>query len=60
MRNMRLLEQHRDRRRPPRTTSQIAFFLAAVVVIILAIALAIFAALVALTLWLIGQRGAVS
>lgn len=60
MRNMRLLEKHRDRRRPPRTTSQIAFFVILVIVIVLAIALTILTGFVALVLWLIGQRNAVS
>ena len=60
MRNMRLLEKHRDRRRPPRTGGQIAFFIILVIVIVLAIALTILTGFVALALWLIGQRNAVS
>lgn len=56
MKNMRLLEAHRDRRRPPRSTAQIAFILGFIVFILVAIAVAMAAALVALVIWLIGQR----
>ncbi|HYH06655.1 MAG TPA: DUF4112 domain-containing protein [Thermoanaerobaculia bacterium] len=56
MKNMRLLEQYRDRRRPPRSTSQIAFVLGAIIAILVLFALAIVAAVVALILWIIGQR----
>jgi hypothetical protein len=58
MRNMRLLEKHRDRRRSPRTGTQIAFFVGAILVLLLLFALAILASVVALALWLIGQRNA--
>ncbi|HUP60518.1 MAG TPA: DUF4112 domain-containing protein [Thermoanaerobaculia bacterium] len=58
MRNMRLLEKHRDRRRPPRTGTQIAFFAGAILGLILLFALSILAGVVALGLWLIGQRNA--
>jgi Domain of unknown function (DUF4112) len=56
MMNMRLLEKHRDRRRPPRTTKQIAFVLGAIVIFLVLLALAIVASVIALVLWLIAQR----
>lgn len=56
MMNMRLLEKHRDRRRPPRTTGQIAFVLGAIVLFLVLLALTVVAAVIALVLWLIAQR----
>ena len=56
MMNMRLLEKHRDRRRPPRTTGQIAFVLGAIVTFLVLLALAVVASVIALVLWLIAQR----
>jgi len=56
MQNMRLLEKHRDRRRPPRRSREIALILGAIVGFIVIVALALVAAVVALVLWLIGQR----
>lgn len=59
MLNMRLLEKHRDRRRPPRSVAQIAFFAGLLLIFILGVAIAIVAGVVWLALWLIGQRSAV-
>ena len=56
MRNMRLLEQYRDRRRPPRSSAQIAVVAAAILAFVIAVALLLVAGLVALVLWLIAQR----
>jgi hypothetical protein len=56
MMNMRLLEKHRDRRRPPRSPSQIALVLGAIVAFLVLLAIGIAAALIALVLWLIAQR----
>jgi hypothetical protein len=58
MKNMRLLEKYRDRRRPPRSASQIAFTLGAIIAFLLLFAVLIFFAVVAIVLWLIGQRSA--
>jgi hypothetical protein len=54
--NMRLLEKHRDRRRPPRSTGAIAFVAVLIVLFVLAMAVGIVAAVVAIALWLIGKR----
>lgn len=56
MMNMRLLEKHRDRRRPPRTAGQIALVLGAIVFFLVFLAIAVAASLIALILWLIAQR----
>ena len=56
MLNMRLLELHRDRRRPPRPMSQIALIAAAIVGFVIMVALLLVAGVVALVLWLIAQR----
>lgn len=56
MRNMRLLEQHRNRRRPPRSAAQIALVAAIIVAFIGMLALVLLGALVALVIWLAGQR----
>lgn len=56
MKNMRLLEKHRDRRQPPRSTTQIALVAALILAFILLIALLLVAAVVALVVWLIAQR----
>jgi hypothetical protein len=58
MKNMRLLEKYRDRRRPPRSASQIAFTLGAIIAFLLLFAVLIFFGVVAIVLWLIGQRSA--
>ncbi len=56
MMNMRLLEKHRDRRRPPRSAGQIALVLAAIITFLVLLALAAVSAVIALVLWLIAQR----
>ncbi len=56
MMNMRLLEKHRDRRRPPRTASQIALVLGVIVTFLVLLALTLVAGVIALLVWLIGQR----
>ena len=56
MMNMRLLEKHRDRRRPPRSAAQIALVLGAIVFFLVFLAIAVAASLIALILWLIAQR----
>lgn len=56
MRNMRLLELHRDRRRPPRSTAQIALVAALIVGFVILVALMLLFGLVALVLWIIAQR----
>ncbi|MDQ3283781.1 MAG: DUF4112 domain-containing protein [Acidobacteriota bacterium] len=56
MMNMRLLEKHRDRTRPPRTGRQIAFTLSAIIALLMFIALVLIAAVVAVLIWLIGPR----
>lgn len=56
MKNMRLLEKHRDRRRPPRSAASIALVVGAIGVFIVGLALLVVAGAVALVLWLIGQR----
>lgn len=54
--NMRLLEKHRDRRRPPRSTAQIALVAAIIIGIVIVFAVGLVVAVIALVLWLIGQR----
>ncbi|MDP9192579.1 MAG: DUF4112 domain-containing protein [Acidobacteriota bacterium] len=56
MMNMRLLEKHRDRRRPPRSASQIALVLGAIVTFLVLLAIGLVAGVIALVLWLIAQR----
>jgi hypothetical protein len=56
IRNMRLLEKHRDRRKPPRSFAAIGFTAMLVVLFVFLIATAFVAALVTLIIWLIGQR----
>jgi hypothetical protein len=56
VKNMRLLEKHRDRSRPPRSTAAIAFVAALVVLFILGFAIGLVVALGFLIFWLIGQR----
>jgi hypothetical protein len=55
MKNMRLLERHRDRRRPPRTTLGILWVITGIVVFVLALSIAICAALLTLVVWIAGQ-----
>jgi hypothetical protein len=56
MMNMRLLEKHRDRRRPPRSASQIALVLGAIVAFLVLLAISLVVGVILLVLWLIGQR----
>ena len=56
VKNMRLLEKHRDRRRPPRSTAAIAFVAIMVLLLILLLSISMVAGVVALGLWIIGQR----
>ncbi len=56
VKNMRLLEKHRDRRRPPRSTAAIAFVAMLIVLFVLAMAVGVVFAVIALVLWLIGER----
>jgi hypothetical protein len=56
MMNMRLLEAHRDRRRPPRSTKSIALTLALIVAFVFVFAVGAVVAVILLALWLIGQR----
>lgn len=56
MMNMRLLEKHRDRQRPPRTASEIALVLGLIVAFLVLTAVAFVAGVIALAIWLIGQR----
>lgn len=56
MMNMRLLEKHRDRTRPPRRSSEIALILAVIIAFLVGLALTLVVALIALVVWLIGQR----
>ena len=56
VKNMRLLEKHRDRRRPPRSTAAIAFVAACIVLFVIGMAVALVAGVIAVLFWLIGQR----
>ena len=56
MKNMRLLEKHRDRRRPPRSTAAIASTALAILLFFVLLSIAAVAGVVALGLWIIGQR----
>ena len=56
MMNMRLLEKHRDRTRPPRRSGEIALMLAVIIAFLVGLALTLVVALIALVFWLIGQR----
>jgi hypothetical protein len=54
--NMRLLEKHRDRRRPPRSAASIGLVAALIVLLIITMAVLSVAGLIALVFWIIGQR----
>ena len=56
--NMRLLEKHRDRTRPPRTVSAIAGTIIVIMLLIVLLSFVTLAGIIALLFWLIGQRGA--
>jgi hypothetical protein len=51
--NMRLLEKHRDRRRPPRSTSQMTLYTIMVMGGVVLLALSILACVIALGVWLL-------
>ncbi len=59
MRNMRLLELHRDRRRPPRSTGEIALVFTLILCFVIAVALGLVMGVIALVLWAIAQRAQV-
>ncbi|HEY0371590.1 MAG TPA: DUF4112 domain-containing protein [Thermoanaerobaculia bacterium] len=59
MKNMRLLEKHRDRTRPPRSTMSIAFVAALIVAFVLAVAIGLVAALAFVIFWIIGKRSVI-
>jgi Domain of unknown function (DUF4112) len=56
VKNMRLLEKHRDRRRPPRSTAAIALTASLIVLFVIGMAVVFVAAMLALVIWIIGQR----
>lgn len=56
MKNMRLLEKHRDRRKTPRSTAAIAAAALAILLFFVLLSIAAVAGVVALGLWIIGQR----
>ena len=56
VRNLRLLEKHRDRRRPPRSTAAIALTASLIVLFVIAMAVVLVAAMIGLVFWIIGQR----
>lgn len=56
VKNMRLLEKHRDRSRPPRSMAAIAFVASLVVLFVIAMAVGFVIVIIALVVWLIGQR----
>jgi hypothetical protein len=59
VKNLRLLEKHRDRQRPPRSTAAIAFTATLIVLFVLGMALVLVGAMIAIVFWLIGQRTAI-
>jgi hypothetical protein len=56
MQNMRLLEKHRDRTRPPRHTSEIGLILVAIIAFLVLLALTMVVLVIAAIIWLIGKR----
>lgn len=56
MMNMRLLEAHRDRRRPPRSTKSILLLVIGIALFLVALALSAVVGAIALVLVLIGKR----
>jgi len=56
MMNMRLLEAHRDRRRPPRTPKAIALTLFLIVAFVFVLAVSAVVGVIFLAFYLIGQR----
>jgi len=58
IKNMRLLEKHRDRRRPPRSTAAIALFAVSLILFVIMLSTLILAGVITLVLWIAGQRHA--
>jgi len=56
MKNMRLLEKHRDRRHPPRSAFAVAFVAALIVLLVLGVAIGLVVGLAFIVFWLIGER----
>ena len=56
VKNMRLLEKHRDRRRPPRSFAAIALVAACIVLLVITMAVLCVAGVIALVFWIAGQR----
>ena len=56
VKNMRLLEKHRDRRHPPRSMAGIAFVITGIVLFVLSVSILIFVGLIALVLWIANHR----
>ena len=56
VKNMRLLEKHRDRTRPPRSTAAIALVAICILLFVIGLAVVLVGAMIALVFWLIGQR----
>jgi hypothetical protein len=54
--NYELLMRHRDRKRPPRSTAEIAGTAAVILILFLSVAVLASVGAVALALWIIGQR----
>lgn len=52
MRNMRLLEKYRNRRRPPRSTGEIALIAFVIIAFIVGFAIALFAAIIIAITWM--------
>lgn len=57
LKNQRLLEKHRDRRRPPRSPGQMFLFTILIIGIVAAIALGIIVAAIAGAVWLLHHAG---
>lgn len=53
--NMRLLEKHRDRRRPPRSTASIALIVVAIALFLILLSLALIVSLVTAIVWALGS-----
>lgn len=56
VKNMRLLEKHRDRHRPPRSYAAIAAVAMLIVLFVVGLSVVFLAAIVALVLWIVGDR----
>ncbi len=56
MKNMHLLERHRDRTRPPRRGGEIALIVGLIIAFLVLLAIALAVMVIALVIWLIGRR----